>query len=106
MTSSCRARNNPEASADAMLPGTAIVRFISALGQRATDRAPLRAQADRGGDDPRDGSAQLGLNVGDRCTISLRQPRFYSRADAEKSARSEGANRARLRYRRRERAAL
>ena len=96
---------NPEASADAMLPGTAIVRFISALGQRATiellyERKLVQVETTR------ERLGQLGLNVGDRCTISLRQPRFYSRADAEKSARSEGANRARLRYRRRERAAL
>jgi sulfate/thiosulfate transport system ATP-binding protein len=96
---------NPEASADAMLPGTAIVRFVSALGQRATvellyERKLVQVETTR------ERLGQLGLNVGDRCTISLRQPRFYSRADTEKSAGSESANRARLRYRRRDRVAL
>jgi hypothetical protein len=42
--------------------------------------------------------------VGDRCTISLRLPRFYSPRYVEKSALAEGAHRARIRFRRRSRA--
>jgi sulfate transport system ATP-binding protein len=86
-------------SADAMLPGTATVRFISALGQRAScellyDQRIVQVETTR------EKLTQLGLNVGERCTISLRQPRIYPRAEAEKSARAEGAHGARVRFRR------
>ena len=95
---------NPGASADAMLPGTASVRFISALGQRATVEL-LYEQRLVQAETTREKLIQLGLNVGDRCTISLRQPRLYSRAEVEKTAGSEKAHRARVRFRRRGRTA-
>jgi hypothetical protein len=49
--------------------------------------------------------AELGLHVGDRCTISLRLPRIYAKAHAERSAGAERPQRLRLRVRRRSRAA-
>jgi len=94
---------NPERTGDAMLPGTAVVRFISALGQRASvellyERKLIEAESSR------EKLADLGLQVGDRCTICLRLPRIYSKVEAEKGA-SEHAQRPRLRMRRRPRAA-
>jgi sulfate transport system ATP-binding protein len=95
----------PEPSEDAMLPGTAIVRFVSALGQRATvellyDRKLIEAESSREKLD------ELGLGVGDKCTISLRLPRIYPRAEAERQANMPDASqRPKLRLRRRVRAA-
>jgi sulfate transport system ATP-binding protein len=94
---------NPQPSEDAMLPGTAVVRFISALGQRAAvellyERKLIEAESSR------ERLNALGLQVGGRCTISLRLPRIYSKADADKTA-GESAQRPRLRVRRRQRAA-
>ena len=94
---------NPERSDDAMLPGTAVVRFISALGQRALvellyERKLIEAESSR------EKLAELGLQVGDRCSISLRLPRFYSKVETETGG-AERAQRPRLRVRRRPRAA-
>jgi TOBE-like domain len=82
-----------------MLPGTAVVRFISALGQRALvellyERKLIEAESSR------EKLAELGLHVGDRCTISLRLPSFYSKVETETGA-AERAQRPRLRIRRR-----
>ena len=95
---------SPQPNGDAMLPGTAVVRFISALGQRAAvellyERKLIEAESSR------DRLDALGLHVGSRCTISLRLPRIYSKADADKTAGTEGGQRPRLRIRRRQRAA-
>jgi len=95
---------NPEHSANAMLAGTAVVRFISALGQRAAvellyERKLIEAESSR------EKLAELGLQVGDRCTISLRLPRIYSKTQAEQTSGEEHAHRPRLRARRRHRAA-
>jgi hypothetical protein len=97
------APESPEPTADALLPGTAIVRFISALGQRAAvellyNRKMVEAETSR------DKLAELGLAVGDRCTISLRLPRIYPKAEAEKHTSTERPQPA-LRFRRRNRAA-
>jgi sulfate transport system ATP-binding protein len=86
-------------SADAMLPGSAVVRFISALGQRAAvellyERKLIEAESSR------DKLNELGLKVGDRCAISLRLPRIYSRAEGETDSVDRG-QRPRLRRRRR-----
>jgi sulfate/thiosulfate transport system ATP-binding protein len=94
---------SPERSDDAMLPGTAVVRFISALGQRALvellyERKLIEAETSR------EKLTELGLQVGDRCTISLRLPRFYSKLEADTGA-AERTHRPRLRVRRRPRAA-
>jgi sulfate transport system ATP-binding protein len=88
-----------DGSADAMLPGAATVRFISALGQRATIELFYEGRLVQV-ETTREKLGQLGLSVGDRCAISLRQPRIYSRAEAEKSARAEGAHSERVRFRR------
>jgi sulfate/thiosulfate transport system ATP-binding protein len=93
----------PERSDDPMLPGTAVVRFISALGQRAVvellyERKLIEAETSR------EKLAELGLQVGDRCTVSLRLPSLYSTVETEAGA-AEGAQRPRLRMRRRPRAA-
>jgi sulfate/thiosulfate transport system ATP-binding protein len=92
-----------EASENVMLPGSAILRFISALGQRATvellyERKVVEAESSR------EKLAQLGLGVGDRCTISLRRPQIYGRAEAEQHAKViDQPRRQRLRVRRRPR---
>jgi sulfate/thiosulfate transport system ATP-binding protein len=93
---------SPEQSQNAMLPGTAVVRFISALGQRAAvellyERKLIEVESTR------EKLADLGLHVGDRCTISLRLPRIYPKTQAEQSAAAERSPR--LRMRRRHRAA-
>jgi sulfate/thiosulfate transport system ATP-binding protein len=96
--------DQPERTPDAMLPGTAMVRFISALGQRAAvellyERKLIEAETTR------EKLNELGLERGDHCTISLRLPRIYSKADADRSAGSDRSQRAHLRFRRRQRAA-
>ena len=92
--------DHPEPTDDAMLSGTAIVRFISALGQRASvellyDRKLIEAETSR------EKLSELNLGAGDRCTISLRLPRIYPRAEAEKQAGVERAQREKFRFRRR-----
>jgi sulfate transport system ATP-binding protein len=93
-------RDTEEATEDATLSGTAIVRFISALGQRASiellhERKLIEA------DVPRETLNQLQLQVGDRCTIRLRLPRIYARAEAEREVRAiEHPPKRRLRLRR------
>jgi len=88
----------PPPSTDAALAGTGTVRFISALGQRATvellyGRKLIEVQSSR------DRLDELGLRVGDRCTIRLRLPCIYAKADAEQGAPSEASPRLRLRSR-------
>ena len=95
---------NAQSTEDARLNGTAVVRFISALGQRAAvellyERKLIEAETSR------EKLTELGLHVGDRCTISLRLPRIYAKADADGTAGAEGPQRRRLRVRRRQRAA-
>jgi hypothetical protein len=86
-----------------MLPGTAIVRFISALGQRATvellyERKLVEAESSH------EKLVEQGLGVGDKCRISLRLPQIYPRAEAEKQAKFiDKPRRQRLRLRRRPR---
>jgi sulfate transport system ATP-binding protein len=64
------------------LPGKASIRFISTLGQRATvelqyeDRL-VEAEIDR------DRLRELELAIGNGCVLYLRQPRIYSKRDAE-----------------------
>ena len=90
---------------DAMLPGTAIVRFISALGQRAAvellyEKRLIEAEIGR------ERLTDLGLNVGDRCSISLRLPRIYGKTEVEEQTdiRSPREKRPRMRFRPRPRA--
>jgi sulfate/thiosulfate transport system ATP-binding protein len=90
---------------DAMLPGTAIVRFISALGQRAAvellyEKRLIEAEIGR------ERLTELNLAVGDRCTISLRLPRIYGKSEVEEQTdvRSPREKRLRLRLRPRRRA--
>jgi sulfate transport system ATP-binding protein len=91
---------NPEPSRYAMLPGTAAVRFISALGQRAAiellyERKLIEVESSR------EKLAELGLQVGDRCTVSLRLPRIYPKGEADQAAGAERVERRSLRMRRR-----
>ena len=93
-------RTNAAAETGVRLPGTARVRFISALGQRAisellydkrlieAEMTPQRLQ-------------ELGLQVGSKCVISLRNPRVYPRQQAEEQTRV--AERAAVRPRKRRR---
>jgi sulfate/thiosulfate transport system ATP-binding protein len=76
----------PANQADAILPAAAIVRFISPLGHRVAvellyDRKLVEAEISR------EKLAQLGISVGDKCTISLRLPRIYLRDQADRDAR-------------------
>src|SRR6185436_18129001 len=82
------------------LPGTALVRFISALGQRAVaellyERRLIEAELTR------QTLQELGLQVGSKCTISLRHARVYARHEAEEQTRV--AERAAVRPRKRRR---
>src|SRR5262249_51937866 len=88
-------------SEDAVLPGTAAVRFISALGQRAAvellyERKLIEVESSR------EKLNELGLRVGDRCAIRLGRPRIYAKPEAEASGPEHPP---RLRLRRRPRAA-
>jgi sulfate transport system ATP-binding protein len=75
--------NDPEPTQDAKLPDTAIMRFVSARGQRAAvellyGKRLIEAEVSR------ERLNELGLSVGDKCTIRLRLPRIYAKRDAEK----------------------
>ena len=77
----------PANQADAILPGAAIVRFISPLGHRVAvellyDRKLVEAEISR------EKLTQLGISVGDKCTISLRLPRIYLREEAVRDAKT------------------
>jgi sulfate/thiosulfate transport system ATP-binding protein len=90
----------PERIDAPVLPGTAIVRFISALGQRAAvellyERKLIEAESSR------EKLTELGLTVGSRCTIGLRLPRIYAKIQVERQANADGSRRPRLRLRRR-----
>src|SRR5262249_14486441 len=94
--------NGDEKTEDAKLPGHAIVRFVSALGERAAvellyERRLIEAESSR------EKLKDLKLGVGDKCDIRLRSPRIYARAEAERQAKVvERPARPRLRLRRRE----
>ena len=95
---------NAPSTDDARLEKPAVVRFISALGQRAAvellyERKLIEAETSR------EKLTELGLHVGDRCSISLRLPRIYAKADADRTKGAEGQRGMRLRVRRRPRAA-
>lgn len=82
------------------LPGTALVRFISALGERAIaellyERRLLEVEMTR------QTLQELGLQVGSKCTIGLRRARVYARDEAEEQTRVAERATARPRKRRR-----
>jgi sulfate transport system ATP-binding protein len=95
----------PANQADAMLPGAAIVRFVSALGHEVVvellyDRKLVEAKISR------EKLVELDLKVGDKCTISLRLPRVFSREQAERDTKViDRPGKQRLRLRRRDRKA-
>ena len=69
------------------LPGTAIVRFISALGQRAIielvyEKRLIEAEMTR------EALKEFGLKAGVRCTVTLKNPRIYARHEAEEQTRA------------------
>jgi sulfate/thiosulfate transport system ATP-binding protein len=82
------------------LPGTALVRFMSALGQRAVvellyERRLIEAELTR------EMLQELRLQAGNKCTISLRHARVYARHEAEEQTRVAERAAARPRKRRR-----
>ncbi len=84
----------------ARLPGTALVRFISALGQRAIaelvyEKRLIEAEMTR------QTLQELGLKNGSKCAISLRHARVYARQEAEKQTSVAKRAAARPRKRRR-----
>ena len=92
--------NDSQAGSDAKLPGTAIVRFISALGNRATvellyEKKLVEAEIGR------ETLAELQLSVGAKCTISLRLPRIYAKREAEEQTGIADRATSRPRFRRR-----
>jgi len=89
-----------QGSTGTRLPGTALVRFISALGQRAItellyERRLIEVEMTR------QSLQELKLRVGSKCTISLRHARIYARQEAEEQTRV--AERAAVRPRKRRR---
>jgi len=86
--------------AGARLPGTALVRFMSALGERAIaellyEKRLVEVEMTR------QTLQDLGLKTGSKCTISLRHPRVYPRQEAEAQTRVAERAQARPRKRRR-----
>jgi sulfate/thiosulfate transport system ATP-binding protein len=76
----------PAKSNEVRLPGTAIIRFISGLGQRTIlellyEKRFIEAEVGR------ETLKELGLKTGMKCTISLRHPRIYARHEAEEQTR-------------------
>ena len=95
--------NDPEPTQDAKLPDTAIIRFVSARGQRAVvellyEKRLIEAEVSR------ESLNELGLSIGDKCTISLRLPRIYAKREAEKQTGIGERVAARPRFRKRQRA--
>src|SRR5262249_26153144 len=91
----------PERTQDAQLPGTAMVRFISALGQRAAvelfyERKLIEAETTR--EKPNEPAPDRG----DPAPTTRRLPPIYSKAAPAPPA---GSDRLHLRFRRRQRAA-
>ena len=95
--------NDLEPTQDAKLPGAAITRFVSARGQWAAvellyEKRLIEAETSR------ERLNELGLSIGDKCTISLRLPRIYAKREAEKQTGIGDRAAARPRFRRRQRA--
>ena len=95
--------NDPEPTQDAKLPGTAIMRFVSARGHRTAveliyEKRLIEAETSR------ESLNELGLSIGDKCTISLRLPRVYAKREAEKQTGIAERAAARRRFRKRQRA--
>jgi len=95
--------NDPEPTQDAKLPDTAIMRFVSARGQRAAvellyEKRLIEAEVSR------ERLNELGLSIGGKCTISLRLPRIYAKREAEKQTGIGERVAARPRFRKRQRA--
>jgi sulfate transport system ATP-binding protein len=93
-----------EAGADARLSGSAILRFMSALGQRVSveliyDKQLVEAELTR------EKADAMQLQVGNRYALSLRLPRIYARHEADQKtiANSDATKRPRLRRRFRDR---
>jgi sulfate transport system ATP-binding protein len=84
---------------DARLPGTALVRFMFALGRRVTiellyEKRMIEAEITR------ETLEELGLRVRDKCAVRLRLPRIYAKREAERqTAVSERAAKRPLRKR-------
>jgi|RhiMethySRZTD1v2_1073278.scaffolds.fasta_scaffold00271_11 sulfate transport system ATP-binding protein len=90
-------------SDDALLPGDAVVRFLSVLGPTVSvellhERELIEAVISR------EQLKQLDLEVGSRCRIRLRLPTIFSKAEVDQEkGRSEPTKRHRLRWLRRRR---
>ena len=89
---------SPPPSDGLKLPGTAIVRFLSALGPWASiellyERKIVECEL------MRDQLKELAVSVGDKCEIGLRYPRIFERRQAEREVGAAAKGRRRLRRR-------
>jgi sulfate/thiosulfate transport system ATP-binding protein len=86
-----------------ILPKTAIVSFLSALGSRASiellyERQLIQCELSR------DQLKELDIKVGSKCAIAIRYPRFFARQEVERNvAANEQGRRSPLPFRRRQR---
>jgi sulfate transport system ATP-binding protein len=85
-------------SDDALLPGTAIVRFVSSLGPRASvellhEKHLVEAVISR------ETLQELELAIGSKCRIRLRLPTIFAKTDVDEEARGDKAKKHWLRLR-------
>jgi sulfate transport system ATP-binding protein len=85
-------------SDDALLPGTAIVRFVSSLGPRASvellhEKHLVEAIISR------ETLQELELAIGSKCRIRLRLPTIFAKTDVDEEARGDKAKKHWLRLR-------
>ena len=72
--------NEPEPGDDATLPGVGTVRLVTALGPKAWIEVRLGGQM-IAAEISRDSLHELTLRMGSKCSVQLRLPRFFSRAE-------------------------
>jgi sulfate transport system ATP-binding protein len=85
-------------SDDALLPGAAIVRFVSSLGPRASvellhEKHLIEAVISR------ETMQELGLEVGSKCRIRLRLPTIFAKTEVDEEARGDKTKKHWLRLR-------
>jgi len=89
---------NDGPSDDALLPGVAIVRFMSSLGPRASvellhEKHLIEAVISR------EAMQELGLEVGSKCRIRLRLPTIFAKTEVDEEARGDKTKKHWLRLR-------
>jgi sulfate transport system ATP-binding protein len=83
---------------DALLPGEAVVRFVSALGPRAAlellyEKRLIEAEM------PRPQLEALGILVGEKCRIRVRLPTIFPKTEVDSGMQGDRRKRRRLRLR-------